>query len=790
MLVTRQIASLFNGVSQQPPPVRSPSQWEWQENVTSSVVDGIRKRSPVEHVAKISNDRFGRAHMHTINRDINERYQVVINRSRVRVFDMAGNEKTVTAPLGFGYLSLPTTAQGRYAFTAVTVADYTFIVNKTKKVAMLGVGADLDPPSDDYWWLNRPASYGTAPSLGPVLAPDGDEHLGAGGFLPDDTPPPPPYDGGGTTSSSNPQPAPLIVPSLAGHYKGTKQTLQDLPETGQAVGDVYKITGTDQSNFQSYYVVWSGSVWNETVQPGLRNLVDASTMPHALIRQGDGTFVFGPFAWAARRVGDEATNPNPTFVGRTINDVFFYRNRLGFCVDENVVLSRAGDFGNFYRLTVVDYLPDEVVDVAASETKVTKMEFAVPFQGSTMLFSDQTQFKLEHEQVFSAGTVSLEVATEYPSIPGVRPAKAGSDVYFPSQGNGWGQLREYYVTSDTDTHDAADVSSHVPRYLPKSLHTVVASPDHDTVCVLSDGQPNHIHVYQFYWQSETEKAQSAWNFWSLEAGAAILTASVQGEYLYLLVDRADGTYLERISLFYGSGAAALPFQVYLDRRVKLTGVYDRTVNRTFYTLPYDVADNVKAKFRIVLGNVNDSQHLVDEAGNVLTDESGNELTELTQILNNGKAHDGAGNKLTWTSPSTFSLAGSHPEPAAAGFIYSMRAIFSRQYPQNSRGEPVHTGRLQLKTFSLQLTDTAYLRAEIRPYGAGTDPLFVHEFPSTRLGIDGRGIIDDPAFVTEKVTFGVQANAAEAEITLVNDSHLGCCINAAEWEGFYTNRARA
>ena len=786
MLVTRQIPSLFNGVSQQPPPVRSPSQWEEQINVMSSVVDGIRKRSPLEHVAKISNDRFGQAHLHTINRDITERYQVVISKTGIRVFDMAGNEKTVTAPLGWDYLTLPNKAQGRFSFTAVTVADYTFIVNKTKRVKMLAAGADLNPPSDGYWWLNRPANYGTAPALS-LIPKEGDSR-----FDPTEPTDPPPYGGGGTSSSSTPVPAPIVPPGTPGIYKGTVQTLQDLPDTGNAPGDVWKVVGTDQSNFQSYYVMWSGTTWNETVARGLRNLVDALTMPHALIRQGDGTFIFGPFAWSPRRVGDENTNPNPTFVGRYIRDVFFYRNRLGFAVDENVVLSRAGDFGNFYRLTVVDYLPDEVVDIAASETKVTKMEFAVPFQGAMMLFSDQTQFKLEHDQVFTGGTVSLVVSTEYPAVPGVRPAKAGSDVYFASQGSGFGQLREYYVNSDADTHDAADVSSHVPNYLPKSIHTIVAASDYDTVCLLADGQPNRIYVYKFYWQTETDKAQSAWNYWTIDEGATILSASVLSDFLYLLVDRADGTYLERIALYYGSGAASLPFQVYLDRRVKIRGTYDGDSNATTFTLPYTVDEDKRADFRLVLGNVMDTAHLLDENGDFLTDEAGNRLTEFEQILNNGasRAGAGAGNVLTWLAPDTFSTSGKHSEPCTAGFVYTMRSVFSRQYPQNSRGEPLHTGRLQLKTFSLYCTDTAYLRVEVRPYGPGTEPLYVEEFPSRKLSVDGWNTIGEPAFVDTKVTFGVQANAAEAEIAIVNDSHLGCCINAAEWEGLYFNRAAA
>ena len=180
MLVTRQIPALFNGVSQQPPPVRSPSQLEALLNCPSSVVDGVRKRSPLEHVAKLSSTHLGTALLHTINRDLVERYEVVVTETGIRVFDMAGVEKTVTAPLGWGYLALPADAEARFSYVCTTVADYTFVLNKTMKVELLAVGADLDPPSDDYWWLNRPLQTTPSPMVQAVIEDPGTGGVNSG----------------------------------------------------------------------------------------------------------------------------------------------------------------------------------------------------------------------------------------------------------------------------------------------------------------------------------------------------------------------------------------------------------------------------------------------------------------------------------------------------------------------------------------------------------------------------------------------------------------------------------
>lgn len=759
MLVTRQMPALWNGVSQQPSPVRLSSQCESQINCTSSVVDGVRKRGPTEHVAKITSDHLGTAYLHTINRDRAERYEVIITSTGIRVFDMLGNEKTVNAPLGYGYLSLASGVTARKGYVAMTVADYTFIVNKTKTVALLDVGDDLDPPSADYWWLNRSVS-GTAAMPLTSLS-----------YSPERRRPIPDYDAAPSTApaqTSNPVQG-SYTSNPSGTLTGEVQTLQDLPTTA-TVGQVYKVIGNStESAFQSYYVIKQTGGWYETVKPGLKNLVDATTMPHALIRQTDGTFTFAPFAWAPRHVGDEATNPHPTFVGRKIRDIFFHKNRLGFAVDENVVLSRAGAFDTFYRLTVVDYLADEVVDIAASQTKVTKIEYAVPFQGSMMLFSDQTQFQLNHREVFSGGTVSLDVTTQYPIVPGVRPAASGSDIYFASDGSGWGAIREYFVNTDGLTNDAADVTAHVQQFIPYGIHQIAAAPEFNSVFVLTDGAPNRIYTYQYYWQSETEKAQSAWHYWEFPETDTLLACAPLGGWLYMLVDREDGTYLERLPMFYGGLVAGLEFQVYLDRRTVITGVYDDVMDITTFTLPYPLPTEHRETFKAVLG--------VDFAS------------------------QGAALHPTWTSTTVFTVLGDHSAgPVVCGLNFNSSYTFSRQHAINARGEAIHTGRLQLKQFTVYYSDTSYFRATVRPYGEASQTIYTREFPTRRVGVIGMGVMvpdeeseaggGPPPFVEGKAKFQVQANASEALITLESDSYLGFCLNSAEWEGFYYNRARA
>jgi len=727
-LVTRPIQSLYNGVSQQPATIRLDSQCEEQVNAWGTVVEGVRKRPPSLYVNRITTAPVSGAHLHKINRDADEKYDVIVTATTIRVFDEAGVERTVAFPAGTSYLSLPAGATAESSFALETVADFTFVVNKTKTVAMAPLDADLSPQNANYWWLNRPQSSGAT----------------------------------GAQQLQYPPNTPITS------FMGTVQSFDDLPQSA-TVGSLYQIVGTQDSNFATYYVVRGAGVWNECRAPGLVNMIDNLTMPHALVRLGDGTFAFAPFSWAPRRVGDYTSNPNPTFVGRQISDVFFWRNRLCLTVNETTAMSRVGDFGNFFRLTAVTLLPDETVDIATSETQVTNLRYAIPMGGELMLFSDETQFRINHDA--NAGvtptSLSIDAVTHYSTAPAVEPVNLGSDVYFVAEDKGFATVYEYGVTPGSEHLDASSVTGHVPKYIPAGVRKLIPSSTQDALFVLTAGEPNRVYVYKFYWASDTEKAQSSWSYWEFGANDVVLSGSVQDNYLHLLVDRSDGTYLEKIPLAPNDTADGATYQIYLDRRVSVRGVYSATTGRTTFTLPYPVATADQPSFRVVHGPgfTSGPAALVDTA------------------------------QYVWSNSTTMTVLGDHSAADCfCGLAYTMRYTFSERFLKNAQQVPIITGRFQLRTYTVYYTDSAFFRTEVAPYGVDVEvetivPAQLSEFSGKTLG-DASLLLGSPVFHTGSYQFQIYGDSDTAVVSLTNDSHLASTFQAAEYEGFYHNRATA
>lgn len=728
MLISQSIPALFNGVSQQPAPIRLPSQGAAMANGYATVADGLRKRPPTRHVGQIAPSDLSAAFIHTINRDVTERYIVVVSDGGLAVYDDDGVAVTVNFPEGTTYLNVVGTATAAEAFALVTVADYTFVVNKTVAVLMAAVGADLALPAGWSSYYQPGTWYSVSAS-----APD--------------------------TRYYNPSRT----------YLGVKQTFTDLPAaaTNPAEGTMWKIKGADGA-YGEFYVRRTGGVWEESAQVGISHKFNDNTMPWALVRESDGEFYFRPFKWNVRKFGDDESNPPPTFVGKTISDVFFYKNRLAFACDENVIFSAAGEFGNFWRSTVTDVLDSDVVDVAVSSNNVALIKFAVPFNNNLMLFADQTQFSLNVDQLLTPRTVSIDAVTNYEMNTRARPAAIGNDVYFAQESGAYSRIREYFTEEGNTTITANDVTAHVPKYVPSGIFKLAGNSNQDVLFAISDavGFRNRVYVYKFHWD-DTGKVQSSWGYWVHgDEDTIILSIEALEDELYITTYRAgDGVYLEKCNVQSGQTTGALPFEVLLDRGAEVTGVYAEIADETTFTLPYDVAVGARANFQIVLGaDFATPGALVDPTS--YTWLSANSL-KVDGDLSDGEVH--------------------------VGHSYEFRYRFSEVFVR--RGDAaITTGRFQLRTWVLYFTETGFFQTSVSPYGVDAlvesiVPASLAEYSGKTLGAASL-ILGEPNFASGTYSFQVYGNSRDAVVELVNDTHVQSTFQSAEYEGLYHNRASA
>lgn len=785
-LISTSIPNLLNGVSQQPDTIRLPNQAEIQENGLSDVVSGLGKRPPTVHVAKLNSDTFENSKIHFINRDSTERYTVLINNGSIKVYDLNGTQKTVVSPS----LTYLTTANPLEDINLVTVADYTFIVNKSITVTKSGTTSAVRPAEAIFYVKNgqylttykididgvNRASYQTLDNSNANHAssittdniatelyndlvaafPTGYTIVRDGSII---------YfsKNTGTFTAS-------VSDGLGGDglilVKDKIKSFSDLPYKGYTNFEV-EVVGDQGTEFDNYYVYWDGTAWVETVKSGLDNEFNTATLPHLLIRTADGNFRFtkadgstytiGATTYTVpeyngRTCGDTITASDPSFVNNKIQDVFFYRNRLGFLSDENVIFSKVSEFFTFYPETVTTALDDDAVDVAVSHNRVSNLKYAISLNEELLLFADQTQFLLKPEETLTSKTVSINQATEYEIDPICKPIPVGKNVYFAFKRGSYAGVSEYFISQDLLTKEAQDTSINVPRYLTGRITSLKGSTTENTIFAFCNGEKSSLGVYKFYFDANNRSLQKSWSKYVFPSGTVLLDGDTIETFFYLVVKRADGTYLEKINLKTNEVDTNLSFPVLLDRKVLLTGTYNSGTNQTTFTLPYPDT-NTK---NVILGGSWSSSlkgRLIDVASS----------TSTTVVVNGDYSANPCyvGNKYT--------------------FKYRFSTFYVREQKGSGSTSTINTGRLQLKKLKLVYGDTGYFTVTLYPRARTAS---VHKFTGQILG-SSNFILGQPVLESGDFQVPVQCRNLDIEMEITSDSYLPCNFLSAEWEGLFT-----
>ena len=797
-LISTTIPNLVNGVSQQPDSLRLASQCEEQINGYSSVVDGLSKRTGSKHIARLGGV-VDASFIHMINRDTVEQYTVVIQGGDLKVFDLTGVEKTVTFPQGKSYL---TSVNPDTDFRCITVADYTFALNTTVTV-LKDVTTTTARPNEALVWVKQ-GSYGAKYTLfvnnfsGTYTVPNGSvatdaalvttdniaerlrvslvANMGSSSSLYTVT------RLGSTLYIKRVNSADFTIradDSLSDNglktIKGQVQRFSDLPSRG-VEGFTVEIVGDQSSTFDNYYVKYdttaSGAtdgVWKESVKAGELDSFLHSTLPHALIRQADGTFTFGELTWDKRLVGDLVSNPFPSFTDRKLNDIFFHRNRLGFLADENVIFSRAGKFFNFFNGTSTAILDDDPIDIGVSHTKVSILRHAIPFNETILFFSDQTQFQLAQVDTLTPNTVAINQTTEYECSLKAKPVGVGRYVYFAVNRGSFTGIREYYADGQTEAEDAEEVTGHVPRYIPTGCFKIAASSNEDILAVLAEGSRNEIFIYKYYW-SGNEKLQSSWSRWTFAEGDKVLNCEFIESRLFVVIARADGVHLEVINIESAAVEENWTIQVRLDSKVNHT----QTTNTFFENnaaLELDDVTHIELPYRIV--DPTQLQLITAPLGTlkegVIVPVVNFDNTGVNTILYL------QGN---WTT-----------QPFFVGkpfrFSYKFSTLLIKEEAVGGGQMAISEGRLQLRKAALQYNNTGFFIVTVTPFRRDT---YTYTFSGRVVG-SAKNLLGKVSLESGQFTFPIAAKNDLVEIEIINDTFLPSFFLSAEWEAFYSIRSK-
>lgn len=332
--------------------------------------------------------------------------------------------------------------------------------------------------------------------------------------------------------------------------------------------------------------------WVEAPAPGIVKGADPATMPVQLVRTGViggiSQFSLELAPWEERRVGDDRTNPLPTFIDtdipQRIQSIGIFQNRLFFTSGEAVVMTRSGRFYDFFRESAQVATDTDPIDIYADAAKVNILQSSIPFDGDLVFFSENGQFLLLGQDAVSSSNATMIQTTSFESNLSVPPVASGENIFFAFDYGKFTGVREYFTDSVTDTKRARPVTDHVNQYIEGAPLIMASSTSLNMLVIRTADVPNTLYVYEWLWQGN-EKVQSAWGKWVFGDDAVISDVRFNTTDLLLVIRRGNGTVVERIDLGdpieYG-----LDYQVRLDGRFMTPMAWNQALERWEMDDPY------------------------------------------------------------------------------------------------------------------------------------------------------------------------------------------------------------
>lgn len=561
------------------------------------------------------------------------------------------------------------------------------------------------------------------------------------------------------------------------------ENVDDLPDTCTDGYQVEVIGGADavEDNYWIRFTADETSAfgkgkWIEAPAPGQFYKMNAATLPHQLIRTqntalntpvaglgaGDIYFTFGPMTLEERACGDANTAPFPFSALPNINDVFFFKNRLGFVGGQSVILSEAGRYFNFWRTTVRSVEDSDPIEITAANVKVSTLYSAVPFNDELVLWSDRSQYRLQGEPTLTPKTASIQPISEFQALPNARPAATGQTLLFGSPHENYSGVFEYFPIGDGTRYGSVDTTINVPTLIRNSVKEIVVCQAENTAVVRSS-LDSTIYLYRYLYNAQ-EKIQSAWAKFTLHTGK-ILGMEVYDSVLYLLVLSGSVSAICSLALDGANQIADLqnPHMDFLttDEQIDPSDItYDGVTDTTEIVVPW-TPQTLEA------GSVNAKTYtMIDRTTG---DTRGANVPILSTVTNTitvrGDWGAGSGKKF-WV-----------------GSIAPANITLPTVYLRSQRSGVIQAGTLRLRSGSVSYRNTGYFTVTVTQTGS-RDPS-IAEFSGYTVSETES---DSIPLSTGKFRFPVMSLNDYATITMETDAAWHVALIAIEWEAEYNARS--
>jgi len=390
-------------------------------------------------------------------------------------------------------------------------------------------------------------------------------------------------------SSSNPFSVEVVEEDLMRCFQTSVNDVQNLPNQCKN-GYIVKIANSRMAEEDDYYLRFDGAnnrdgvgSWSECAKAGIAKTL--TNMPLVIQRTATTTFTVKQFTYADRRVGDDTTNPLPSFVGGRINKVLFHRNRLALLSGENVITSRPGTLGepDFFIESALSVSAADPIDISAASMFPSELFDGIEVNVGLVVFSTNQQFLFASDDtVLNPDTAKLRSISTFNYNETIPPISLGTTLAYVDNSGKFSRFNEMANITREGEPSIVDVTKVVPTLLPKDIDLLTNSRENSIILLGKTGSDD-VFGYKYFQVSE-QRQQASWFKWKLN-NPLVYHFIINDEYFFLDSDY----YLQSIKLVQTETDPSIvqdnvDFLLHVDNHTTVSGgSFNSTTNLTTFT---------------------------------------------------------------------------------------------------------------------------------------------------------------------------------------------------------------
>ncbi len=542
---------------------------------------------------------------------------------------------------------------------------------------------------------------------------------------------------------------------------------------------VVKVINTANSNQDSYYTRFiadngtSGAgYWEEYIAPDVSPGLTASTLPHELFNSATNTFIFRPITWTDRLTGDDTTNSHPSFVGKKIQQSFFHSSRLGFLTNDNVSMSQANEFYNFYHVSALAAIASDPVDLNTSSIRPTLLTGVIPTAQGLILFSKNQQFLMfAPNGIFTPTTTIIRGISNYEMDINIDPVDNGTTLNFISKATGYSRVFQMQTSGQEMNPVVVDSSRVVSEWIPSTVTDLLASPQNSFIAMYGNTKPD-VYLYRTYSDGQQDLMQS-WFRWSLPGN--VQTLHVDSDILYGVTEQGN-----QYTLISASLNQTPEEQIFVNSDGQRVNPH-MDLYATASSVSYDQTDPVNpfSKCYIPFNNVT-SLSPVLVIGSDASDLTNPTFVESGFTITPTIATDGSGTYYKVPNKNLTSVA----SKVVVGFKYTYDLTLPKTYFKVDQ-----TGTLSDYAASLSIARMKFFTGLSGEVGFKLSRLGTSEYTDvTSVPTANYYLANDVPLDDQKmVIVPIHAKNDAFTLRVYSDTPFPVSLNSMMWEGYYSPR---